>query len=145
MVRQPVTVCYPQEKLTAPERLRGHIVNDMDVCICCGMCARRCPAGALAVDRKGGTWSIDPYACVVCGECIESCPKHCLSMDTARTPVAEDKAPTEKTSRNSAGMGPVGQNCPTGPARERAVGPPRTKLCRFTTMNSTFPTMTAFF
>lgn len=39
MVKQPVTVRYPQEKLTAPERLRGHIVNDMDVCICCGMCA----------------------------------------------------------------------------------------------------------
>lgn len=52
MVKQPVTVCYPQENLVAPERLRGHIVNDMDVCICCGMCARRCPAGALAVDRK---------------------------------------------------------------------------------------------
>ena len=42
MIKQPVTVCYPQEKLAAPERLRGHIVNDMDVCICCGMCARRC-------------------------------------------------------------------------------------------------------
>lgn len=39
LVKQPVTVCYPQEKLAAPERLRGHIVNDMDVCICCGMCA----------------------------------------------------------------------------------------------------------
>lgn len=97
MVKQPVTVCYPQEKLAAPERLRGHIVNDMDVCICCGMCARRCPAGALAVDRKGGTWSIDPYACVVCGECIESCPKHCLTMDTVRTPVAADKTPTVET------------------------------------------------
>lgn len=97
MVKQPVTVCYPQEELTAPERLRGHIVNDMGVCICCGMCARRCPAGALAVDRKGGTWSIDPYACVVCGECIESCPKHCLTMDTARTPVAADKTPTVET------------------------------------------------
>ena len=97
MVKQPVTVCYPQEGLTVPERLRGHIVNDMDVCICCGMCARRCPAGALTVDRKGGTWSIDPYACVVCGECIESCPKHCLSMDTTRTPVAADKTPTVET------------------------------------------------
>lgn len=97
MVKQPVTVRYPQEKLAAPERLRGHIFNDMDVCICCGMCARRCPAGALAVDRKGGTWSIDPYACVVCGECIESCPKHCLTMDTARTPVAADKTPTVET------------------------------------------------
>ena len=27
MVKQPVTVRYPQEKLTAPERLRGHIVQ----------------------------------------------------------------------------------------------------------------------
>lgn len=97
MVKQPVTVCYPQEELTVPERLRGHIVNDMDACICCGMCARRCPAGALAVDRKDGTWSIDPYACVVCGECIESCPKHCLTMDTARTPVAAGKTPTVET------------------------------------------------
>ena len=70
---------------------------DPEKCICCGMCARRCPAGALAVDRKGGTWSIDPYACVVCGECIESCPKHCLTMDTARTLVAADKTPTVET------------------------------------------------
>ena len=31
MVKRPVTVCYPQEKLAAPARLRGHIVNDMDV------------------------------------------------------------------------------------------------------------------
>ena len=38
-------------------------------------------------------------------------------------------------------MGPVGQNCPTGPARERAVGPPRTKLCRFTELDSESPTM----
>ena len=77
--------------------MRGHIVNDMDVCIaaaCARVAARR---AALAVDRKGGTWSIDPYACVVCGECIESCPKHCLTMDTARTPVAADKTPTVET------------------------------------------------
>ena len=74
MVKRPVTVCYPQEKLAAPERLRGHIVNDMDVCICCGMCARRCPAGALAVDRKGGTWSIDPYACVCAASASKAAP-----------------------------------------------------------------------
>ena len=30
MVKQPVTVRYPQEKLTATERLRRHIVNDID-------------------------------------------------------------------------------------------------------------------
>ena len=119
MVKQPVTVCYPQEELTAPERLRGHIVNDMDVCICCGMCARRCPAGALAVDRKGGTWSIDPYACVVCGECIESCPKHCLTMDTARTPVAADK-----------NRGRRGKNAPPAPRVNARVGRHATRPAR---------------
>lgn len=92
LVGKPVTVAYPAEALAAPEGLRGHVENDMDVCILCGMCARRCPAGALAVDRKGGTWSIDPFACVACGECVESCPKGCLSMAAARSAVAREKA-----------------------------------------------------
>ena len=64
MVKQPVTVCYPQEKLAAPERLRGHIVNDMDVCICCGMCARRCPAGARG--RSQG-WNVVDRPVCLCG------------------------------------------------------------------------------
>ena len=38
-------------------------------------------------------------------------------------------------------MGPVGQKCPTGPALKRAVEPPRTKLCRFTGLESEPPTM----
>lgn len=115
MVKQPVTVCYPQEKLAAPERLRGHIVNDMDVCICCGMCARRCPADALAVDRKGGTWSIDPYACVVCGECIESCPK---LPDYGHCPYSS-RSGQDSHGRNQTGValewGRWGKNAPPAP------------------------------
>ena len=50
MVKQPVTVRYPQEELTAPERLRGHIVNDMDVCVVCGECIESCPKHCLSMD-----------------------------------------------------------------------------------------------
>ena len=57
MVKQPVTVCYPQEELTAPERLRGHIVNDMDVCICCGM--RASLPGGRARGRSQGRYLVD--------------------------------------------------------------------------------------
>ena len=92
LAKKPVTVAYPAGPAPAVDGLRGHVVNNMDVCILCGMCARRCPAGALAVDRKGGTWSIDPYSCVSCGECVESCPKGCLTMAASRSAVSTKKA-----------------------------------------------------
>ena len=97
LAKEPVTVAYPAQEQQAPARLRGHVVNDMNVCICCGMCAKRCPAAALVVDRKAGTWSIDPYACVSCGECVSACPKKCLSMDTGRSSVTVKKTCTVQT------------------------------------------------
>lgn len=90
LTSKPVTVAYPAESLAAPAGLRGHVVNDTDTCVYCGMCARRCPAAALAVDRKAASWTIDPLACVACGECVESCPKGCLSMAPERAVVTRN-------------------------------------------------------
>lgn len=110
MVKKPVTVQYPKQEQVRPERLRGHIENDMDVCILCGMCAKRCPALAIAVDRKGGYWQIDPYSCVACGECVIACPKNCLSMlgtkseaTTHKHAVVQTKPVEEKPAAGAAG------------------------------------------
>ena len=56
----------------------GKPVNDPNVCVYCTLCAKKCPAGALTVDRAAKTWTLDEEKCVGCGTCEASCPKHCI-------------------------------------------------------------------
>ena len=81
LFKPPVTSKYPLEPKKFCAGDRGRVINDVSQCILCGMCERSCPAGAITVDRKTGTWKINPFACIQCGACVEACPKKCLSMD----------------------------------------------------------------
>lgn len=81
LFKPPVTSKYPLEPKKFCAGDRGRVINDVSQCILCGMCERSCPAGALTVDRKTGTWKINPFSCIQCGACVEACPKKCLSMD----------------------------------------------------------------
>jgi len=56
----------------------GKPVQDASKCVYCTICARKCPAGALTVDRAAKTWTLDEDLCVGCGTCAESCPKKCI-------------------------------------------------------------------
>ena len=86
---KPETVLYPVMEKTAPDGLKGHIANDMKVCILCGICEKTCPAGALRVDKAENLWAIDSFACVQCGACTRACPKECLTMEpTYKKPAA---------------------------------------------------------
>ena len=78
---KPATLNYPFEKREFPERTRGHVENDMDACILCGLCQMRCPTGAITVDKKAQTWVIRPFSCIQCRCCVDNCPKKSLSMD----------------------------------------------------------------
>lgn len=77
---KPATVGYPYEPAKFTQRSRGHVEIQGDLCICCGMCMRNCPPGAIFVDRKAGTWTINRFDCVQCGNCVSVCPKKCLSI-----------------------------------------------------------------
>ena len=77
---KPETILYPIETKPAPAGLKGHIDNDIALCILCGICEKTCPAGALTVSKPDGTWAIDRFRCVQCGACTRACPKACLTM-----------------------------------------------------------------
>lgn len=77
---KPVTKNYPAEPAQYPERSRGHIENDFDQCILCGLCMRNCPTGAIVVEKNEGNWKINRFDCIQCGYCTLKCPKKCLSI-----------------------------------------------------------------
>ena len=77
---KPATRNYPAEQRDYPIRSRGHIVNDFDSCILCGICQKKCPSDAITVNRAEKSWSINRMGCVQCSNCVNACPKKCLSI-----------------------------------------------------------------
>lgn len=88
---KPATRNYPIEKRKPCAGQKGHIAINIDGCIFCGMCSRKCPVEAIKVDRAQRSWEIDRFRCIVCGACAESCPKKCLSMSAEYTAPANIK------------------------------------------------------
>jgi formate hydrogenlyase subunit 6/NADH:ubiquinone oxidoreductase subunit I len=78
---KPATRLYPSEKREAFEKARGQLEIDIDACLFCGTCMRKCPSACLAVDKANFRWELNPYNCVICGACVEVCPKKCLHLN----------------------------------------------------------------
>jgi NAD(P)H-quinone oxidoreductase subunit I len=84
--RRPTTVQYPDRTRvpvveSLPERYRGFLEVDMDICTACKACERDCPINVIAIDvEKRGDgrvmtrFDIDMGKCMYCGICVESCP-----------------------------------------------------------------------
>ncbi|MBU1003161.1 MAG: 4Fe-4S binding protein [Proteobacteria bacterium] len=86
------TRLYPFEVREPFEGYRGELVNDIDGCIFCGMCSKKCPSQCITVDRTTGIWECDPYACIYCSICVEACPTKCLSMNNVHRKPAATKS-----------------------------------------------------
>ena len=63
-----------QDKVSAQKRRL--LVEDW--CIGCGMCAEKCPMGAIIVDN--GKAVSFPEKCVLCGYCGAYCPEFCIKI-----------------------------------------------------------------
>ena len=134
---KPATSQYPAVPKEYPERSRGHVEIDIDNCIMCGICSRKCMSGAIKVDRATKTWSIERMGCVQCQACVNACPKKCLTMakgytepsaektvDTYSQPIPEpvktEEAPEAAApapSRRSKRSPPAALGSPRGPCR----------------------------
>ena len=80
LFKKPETVLYRVGKPEPPAGLKGHVEGDEATCILCSLCGKRCPCGAIEVDKKARTWAIDHFRCVQCGSCTYECPKGSLTM-----------------------------------------------------------------
>jgi ech hydrogenase subunit F len=79
---KPPTSRYPFEPRQAFAGSRGQLVFTKDNCVYCTVCAKKCPTGALLVNRQQKMWAIDRLQCISCGCCVEICPKKCLELST---------------------------------------------------------------
>ncbi|MFU8890327.1 MAG: NuoI/complex I 23 kDa subunit family protein [Anaerosomatales bacterium] len=93
MLRGPITVKYPYEKLEIPERARWAVAPIFDEqgapkCTACMACVRACPDHILDLEfttREDKSKHIECYsyeigACMMCGLCVEACPFDAIEM-----------------------------------------------------------------
>lgn len=94
--RHAITVQYPTEKWTMPERSRGIVVllSDKETgelnCTTCLLCMRACPAAAITIeydkDEKGKRilkdFIVNNGLCCFCGLCEEACNFSAIKMAT---------------------------------------------------------------
>jgi ech hydrogenase subunit F len=85
LVSKPACKMYPAEPPVFYERTRGRIEMEAGRCIVCTLCAKKCPTGAIAVDKEKNTWTLDRFLCIVCGACAEGCKPGALKMVNSYT------------------------------------------------------------
>jgi ech hydrogenase subunit F len=81
-LKKPPTTQYPFKPRVAVAGSRGRLVFTKDSCVYCTVCAKKCPTGALTVNRAQKRWTIDRLCCISCGYCVEVCPKKSLELTT---------------------------------------------------------------
>ena len=91
LVKGPSTLMYPKRKRVFTKITRGQVENDINNCIFCGLCSKRCPTYAIVVTKEPKEWEIDRLKCCTCNLCVEVCPKKCLSMDNHYSPPVTEK------------------------------------------------------
>src|SRR5262245_44036884 len=97
LFREPVTIEYPEVNVeaTLPDRYRGILQVDMEICISCHNCETDCPIACIVIDDVKGEkisvmskltgkptpkmrypirFDIDIAKCMYCGLCTENCP-----------------------------------------------------------------------
>jgi NADH-quinone oxidoreductase chain I len=89
LFREPITIQYPDrtgDRTVAdllPDRYRGFLQVDMDICTACKLCEKDCPIDCIEIiiekneetkQRYMTIFDIDLAKCMWCGLCTEPCP-----------------------------------------------------------------------
>ena len=95
LVKPPITIQYPEERLDMPIWTRGRprLIYEVDTgelrCTACGACALACPVDVIKIEQhpsptgKGKVldrFDIDMAGCIECALCVEACPFRAITM-----------------------------------------------------------------
>jgi len=86
--QKKVTIQYPHQKATIPERFRGMLTFHIDECIACDLCVRACPSACISLESQRNAqgkkeiqmYTIDFGKCNWCRLCEEACPTNPKSV-----------------------------------------------------------------
>ena len=78
----PVGVTFSAAK-TGSWRVERPVFNS-EKCSACGLCAKYCPAGLLAVNKADHHVTFDLEYCKGCGVCMNVCAQHSITMQPER-------------------------------------------------------------
>ncbi len=110
MLRGPITVKYPHEKVDLPERARWavqptYFEDGSPRCTACQTCVRVCPDHILSVDvetredksKRIVRFGYEIGACMMCGLCVEACPFGAIEMSHDYELAVTDPAELRRT------------------------------------------------
>src|SRR3954454_7809065 len=94
LVKPPVTIQYPEERLDMPIWTRGRprLIYEVDTgdlrCTACGACALACPVDVIKIEQRPSPikgkildrFDIDMAGCIECALCVEACPFRAITM-----------------------------------------------------------------
>jgi len=131
LFKSPACEMYPVKPARFYDGTRGSIVNDASKCTLCTLCAKKCPTGAIKVDRAGGKWEINPFKCILCNECAHFCPPKSLTMinqynaiavkmDVISMDVELKKKPAKKAAPAAAAAAPIAEKVEPAPTKAAA-------------------------
>jgi len=81
LFKKPATLMYPVIAREFYPNTRGKIVFNEETCTYCTLCQKKCPTGAITVNREEKKWKLEVFKCIVCNNCVGGCPKDSLTMD----------------------------------------------------------------
>ena len=84
LLQGPSTDPFPLGETFTPERLRGRVKIDPNLCMGCGVCRHVCAAGAINIrqkpDNSGYTITVWQNSCCLCASCRQYCPTGAMSI-----------------------------------------------------------------